>query len=162
MATRVWPDPLSDVSSASRTAATGFLLVGNDDRRSAHLIAALRAPCRRFKDGNQAVAYLLGRGPFADRARYPLPQAILLDLDHPGIPAMEPVDRCLLPPALRFIPLIFLKNSFSIDDLRDAYARGAVSCVEFPRDAAAAERVAEGLRRYWLTCNLPPLKRSAR
>jgi len=34
-------------------------------------------------DGGQAVEYLAGAGPFADRARHPLPALILLDINMP-------------------------------------------------------------------------------
>ena len=37
------------------------------------------------RDGEQAVAYLKGEGPFADRQAHPLPELVLLDLSLPGI-----------------------------------------------------------------------------
>lgn len=160
MPTRLWSVPSS--SSAGRQEPppepTGFLLVDSDPRRARRLMSALQAPCRLMKDGNEAIAYLLGVARFADRRRYPVPQAILLDLDHPGSPSLDLFHRSILSPALRLIPMIVLKNSFSAAELQEAYRQGAVSCVEFPVDDVAASRVASGLRRYWLGCNLPPAK----
>ena len=37
------------------------------------------------RDGEQALAYLQGEGPFADRQAHPFPQLVLLDLSLPGI-----------------------------------------------------------------------------
>ena len=41
------------------------------------------------RDGEQALAYLQGEGPFADRQAHPLPQLVLLDLSLPGIDGFE-------------------------------------------------------------------------
>ena len=35
-------------------------------------------------DGREAIDYLAGRGPYADRVRHPLPDILLLDLKMPG------------------------------------------------------------------------------
>src|SRR5690348_422550 len=37
------------------------------------------------EDGNGVIAYLTGRGEFADRERYPIPDLLLLDLKMPEI-----------------------------------------------------------------------------
>src|SRR5579872_6413767 len=44
------------------------------------------APCslQAVANGNQAVVYLSGAGPYADRQAYPLPALVLLDLSMPG------------------------------------------------------------------------------
>ena len=41
------------------------------------------------RDGEQALAYLQGDGPFADRQAHPFPQLVLLDLSLPGIDGFE-------------------------------------------------------------------------
>jgi two-component system response regulator len=40
-------------------------------------------------DGEQAIAYLKGEGPFGDRKAHPLPDLLLLDLWLPGIDGFE-------------------------------------------------------------------------
>src|SRR5438045_2595978 len=37
------------------------------------------------EDGEQAIDYLSGRGPYADRGKYPLPQLLLSDLKMPKV-----------------------------------------------------------------------------
>ena len=41
------------------------------------------------RDGEQALAYLKGEGPFANREAHPFPQLVLLDLSLPGINGFE-------------------------------------------------------------------------
>jgi len=162
MATRVWPF-LSLAGAWSGTSArnrmpesTGFLLLEADRDRAQRLVRALQSPCTLFEHGNEAMSYLLGHAPFSDRAKHPLPQAILVDLEHPRHSGLELLQWTRLTPSLRLIPVIVLKNAFSAADLQEAYTAGAVSCIEYPADELAAARVAEGLKRYWLGCNLPP------
>jgi len=60
------------------------------------LIAARKAPeavsFHIVRDGEQALAYLKGEGPFADRHAHPFPNLILLDLSLPGISGFEVLD----------------------------------------------------------------------
>lgn len=162
MSTRVWPlfsaqnDSPVRPPSGPRQERGGFLLLEADRTRARRLLSALHSPCAFFEEGGPALGYLLGEGPYRDRETYPLPQAILLDLEHPAHEGMELIRTTRLVPALRLIPLVVFKESFSAEELQEAYANGAVSCIEFPVDDDAASRIAEGLRRYWLDCNLPP------
>ena len=162
MTTRVWPlSSLLDGSAKSgrdrRPESTGFLLLEADRGRAQRLVRALQSPCALFEDGNEAMNYLLGKGPFSNRTKHPLPQAILVDLEYPEHSGFELLQWTRLTTALRLIPVIVLKQAFSAADLQEAYREGAVSCIEFPADEGTAARVAEGLKRYWLGCNLAPL-----
>jgi CheY-like chemotaxis protein len=163
MTMRVWPLlPISGGTSRKsapdrKRETTGFLLLESDPRLAKRLRLALQSPCALFEDESEAMRYLLGQGPFGDRAKHPLPQAILVDLEHPEHSGMELLQWIRLTPALRLIPVIVMKQAFSATDLHVAYTQGAVSCIEFPADDAEAARVAEGLKRYWLGCNLPPI-----
>ncbi len=44
---------------------------------------------RHLGDGRQAVDYLAGAGPFADRTRHPLPELLFLDLKIPRLNGHE-------------------------------------------------------------------------
>ena len=46
-------------------------------------------PVQVVSDGQEAIAYLKGEGPFSDRAKYPLPIVVLLDLNMPRISGEE-------------------------------------------------------------------------
>lgn len=51
--------------------------------------ARLKAPVQVAVDGQQALDYLQGLGKYADRARYPLPDIIFLDLKLPYVHGFE-------------------------------------------------------------------------
>jgi len=42
--------------------------------------AGLPNPIQVVSDGQEAISYLKGEGRYSDRAQYPLPMAVLLDL----------------------------------------------------------------------------------
>ncbi len=168
MATLGWPLFSRSGGSSGKSSRdqepekAGFLLLESDRTRAQRLMPALQAPCTHFEDESEATRFLLGQGPFSDRCRHPLPQAILVDLEHPEHFGMELLQWTRLTPALRMIPVIVLKQAFTATELQMAYTQGAVSCIEFPADETAAARVAEGLERYWLGCNLPPFPKRAK
>ncbi len=43
----------------------------------------IQDPFQLITDGEQAIAYLSGQGPYADQQRFPIPCLILLDLNLP-------------------------------------------------------------------------------
>lgn len=70
--------------------ASVFLLVedSEDDvffMQRAFRRAGLKNPLMVVNDGEQAIEYLSGQHAFADRARYPFPDLIFLDLKMPGL-----------------------------------------------------------------------------
>src|SRR6266852_2272704 len=70
------------------------LHVDDDSNDTLLLQAAARKAGARFTllnvpDGEQAMTYLSGMGPYADRSRYPLPALIILDLKMPRLTGVE-------------------------------------------------------------------------
>ncbi len=84
---------------------------------------------RHVADGGQAIDYLAGRGPYADRARFPLPDLLLLDLKMPVHTGHEVLDWLRLQPALHAVRVYVLTSSDEPGDRRrakDAGARGYI------------------------------------
>jgi len=90
-------------------------------------------------DGQAAVEYLNGAGRFADRALFPLPDVMVLDLKMPRMNGFD-VLRWLRLQNLKELMVIVLSSSMLMDDVQTAKALGAQHYVvkELPLDTAAA------------------------
>jgi CheY-like chemotaxis protein len=76
-------------------------------------------------DGREAQAYLAGEGPYADRARHPLPDFVLLDLKLPRMGGLEVLEWMKSVPALAGLPAFILSSSSEKSDVDHARALGA-------------------------------------
>src|SRR5207237_9756647 len=74
--------------------------------RRAFTAAKLTTPLFAVRDGEEATAYLSGTGKYANRAEYPLPNLILLDLKMPRLDGFDFLDWLRQQPQLKAIPLI--------------------------------------------------------
>jgi CheY-like chemotaxis protein len=77
-------------------------------------------------DGREAMDYLGGVGEFADRAKHPLPDVVLLDIKMPRVGGFEFLDwlRHKAPPELHALPVIIMSSSDDPGDIRRAYEMG--------------------------------------
>jgi CheY-like chemotaxis protein len=109
-----------------------------------------------FADGQQALDYLLPQGPQADGGARRAPDLILLDMQLPGLPGCEVLQRLRSAPQFRGVPVVVLTTSAEIDDVRAMYAAGANTYIEKPQDVGRFAEVLRTIRLYWLhTARLP-------
>ena len=76
-------------------------------------------------NARQAMAYLQGEGPYADRAQYPLPGLILLDLKLPRISGLDLLAWIRQQPHWRELPIVVCSGSVHNADLEQARQLGA-------------------------------------
>ena len=74
------------------------------------------APVLHVEDGRQAMDYLAGRGAYADRARFPIPDLLLLDLKMSFHTGHEVLEWLRGQPELRSLRVYVLTSS---DEPRD-------------------------------------------
>src|SRR4051812_43318641 len=125
-------------ASAARAASPMTVSHIDDDANDTALLqAAARAANLQFQlynleDGDQAIAYLSGSGVYSDRAMYPLPSLILLDLKMPRATGFEVLKWIRGHPELGQLPVVVLSGSELHEDVRRAYLGGANSYLVKP------------------------------
>lgn len=144
------------------TSASPVILLVEDDPddvfflRDAFAKNGMPGAPRVVRDGEEALAYLLGQGPYADRSLHPLPALVLLDLKLPRASGHEVLERRRQRPELMRIPVVVLTSSESDDDTERAYAAGANSYLVKPVSSAAQAGMVKTLLEYWLGLNKAP------
>lgn len=106
-------------------------------------------------DGDGALEYLEGRGPYADRAAFPLPTLMLLDLKLPRRSGLEVLEAIQHHPLRSRIAVVVLTGSKQSSDVDRAYALGANSYLVKPISPQALGELVGALGLYWLTKNEP-------
>jgi CheY-like chemotaxis protein len=106
--------------------------------------------------GQQALDYLLGHSDFADRAQYPFPDLILLDLNMPGIDGFDVLKRIKETPIIKRIPVVILTSSKEEGDRALSYDIGANSYLVKPVAFSGFIDVVRQIEDYWLTLNAAP------
>jgi CheY-like chemotaxis protein len=86
--------------------------------------AGFTHPLRVVIDGQQALDYLEGRGDYADRAQFPLPGLILLDLKLPYVMGLEVLRWIRQRPEFNPIPVAVLTSSQHDSDLAATHRLG--------------------------------------
>lgn len=118
--------------------------------------AGITHPLRVVRDGQAAIDYLSGAGEFSDRAQWPLPCLILLDLKLPLRDGFEVLAWIRQQPQLQLIPVIVLTSSAREADVDQACLLGANSFLVKPSDLKERAELARALNEYWLRHNRMP------
>lgn len=85
-------------------------------------------------DGQQVIDWLSGKHQYSDRAKYPLPYCVLLDLKMPIKTGFEALEWIRHQKAFQKLPAIVLTSSDDQKDLKRAYDLGATTYfVKSPR-----------------------------
>lgn len=108
------------------------------------------------EDGEAALDYIFGRGAFADRAQFPVPDLVLLDLRLPRVDGLEVLRHVKNHPTLHTIPIVVLTTSDAERDVTAAYQYHANSFVTKPVNFQRLLQLIKDLGIYWLAWNKPP------
>lgn len=101
-------------------------------------------------DGERAICYLMGREPFADRKKHPLPAVVLLDLSLPMRSGFEVLEWLRRQPQFEAIPVLVFSASLRMDDRRRAKELGATEYLLKPSSGAQFLDMARRLKNTWL------------
>ena|SRR5215471_956520 len=124
--------------------------------RKAFEKGGLLNPLQVVKNGEEAVAYLKGEGKFSDRAKYPLPQLLIVDLKMPLMDGFEVIQWVRQQPNLAPMRIVVLTSSDHIKDVNRAYRLGANSFLVKPDEFEHYLETCNNIRHYWLGMDQAP------
>jgi DNA-binding response OmpR family regulator len=117
--------------------------------------AGIDCEIKRVADGEEAIAYLMGKDEFADRGQFPLPQLILLDLKMPHLSGFDVLQWRRENDKIRTVPVVVLSSSNHDLDLVRAYELGVNSYLIKPVSFDSLVSIVKALSDYWLRLNTP-------
>jgi CheY-like chemotaxis protein len=138
------------------------ILLVEDERNDVFLLqyafeaAGIVHPLQVVEDGQEAIEYLSGTGKYADRAQYPMPCLVLLDLKLPVKSGHDVLRWIQQQPGLPLLLVIVLSSSRDRDDVDTAYQLGARSYLVKPLSMSKRLELAEAIKHYWLQLSVLP------
>jgi CheY-like chemotaxis protein len=112
--------------------------------------AGLTNPVQFVRNGLLAIDYLSGTGDFSDRAKYPLPCLIFLDLHLPGKSGLEVLTWIRKQPELEPVIVVLLTASKEEAAIATAYSIGANSYLVKPATTESLTVLLKALDLYSL------------
>ena len=145
----------------------GHILVAEDDPTDAYFFerafkrAGLPVALHFVGDGQEVLDYLAGAGQFADRARYPLPHLVLLDLHMPKLDGFEVLERVRRQPRHNGLALVIFSSSGEPRDMTRAYKLGANDYLVKPHSMQELMTLVGQFKKYWLEASVDHGRKAA-
>jgi CheY-like chemotaxis protein len=139
----------------SNAKKTIIILIADDDAEDRMLVkdaldeGRLKNDIHFVENGEELVDYLHNRGKFEDKAKFPTPGLILLDLNMPKKDGREALKEIKADPHLRLIPVVVLTTSKAEEDILRTYDLGVSSFITKPVTFTALVDVMKTLSKYW-------------
>ena len=104
----------------------------------------------RVIDGEQGLRYLKGEGAFADRAVFPFPALVLLDIKMPRCDGFEVLER-LKEDKTWMVPVVVLSGSALPEDKKRARKLGATDYLVKEQTFDGAMGIVKSIQKKWLS-----------
>ncbi|HXS68697.1 MAG TPA: response regulator [Candidatus Polarisedimenticolia bacterium] len=143
------------------------ILIADDDENDALALrkalsqAGVKNPVAIVGDGKQVIAYYKGAEAYADRAKYPIPGILLLDLKMPQLGGLEVLEWLHATQQTKDILIVILSGYSELENIRRGYALGARSFLPKPCHADDIQGLIRAYPNYWETHEMPQILPSA-
>jgi len=111
--------------------------------------AGVLNPIFVVRDGAEALAYMQGTGRYADRATYPLPGIVLLDLKMPGVDGFELLRWKRTQPQLKNTLMVAVSSYDGVYSINLAYESGADTFLSKPLTNEDVSNLFTAFEDYW-------------
>jgi CheY-like chemotaxis protein len=133
------------------------VLLVDDDNDERHVFATalkrtgLNADLFEATDGYAAINYLLGNEPYANRAKFPHPDLVFLDLKMPGLDGFDVLSEIRTKLGLQNLPVIVFTNSSAKKDGVSAYSSHASAVHQKPFEFDDLVSMLQSVIPLWVT-----------
>ena len=134
---------------------TNTILIADDSEEDVELLLwSLRNngiinPVQIVRDGKQAMEYLFGHGPYADRKQFPFPGILLLDLRMPNMDGFEVLALLGKDPQFRRMLIVVLTGHDERHFITRAYDLGANSFLTKPVYDVELHNLIDFFKGWW-------------
>jgi CheY-like chemotaxis protein len=146
----------------SRTAEKSVILLvedGEDDillTRQAFARARIANPLFVVTSGQEAISYFEGRGQFANRSEFPVPDLVLLDINMHNGDGFTVLRWVRAHKGLKTLRIVMLTTSDETEDIDKAYLLGANSYIVKPSTLENFSEIMGVAVRFWFEQNVAP------
>ena len=102
-------------------------------------------------NGEQAIEYLSGLGPYADRTLHPLPDLVLLDINMPKVSGLEVLEWIRQEPRFKSLPVVILTSSSRLEDREKAQHLAIDDYLLKPSDPRKLVELVKSMQERWLS-----------
>lgn len=109
-----------------------------------------------LSDGEQALNFIFGKGPFSNRKVEDKPKVILLDLKMPKVDGLQVLKAIREDERTKMIPVVIMTSSGEEKDIVATYASGVNAYVVKPVGFDNFSKAVAELGMFWLLVNQSP------
>ena len=137
------------------------ILVAEDNEDDAFILesslkrAGLPRPTYVCQTGEQVLEYIQGHGMFSDRAKYPFPRMLILDIKMPILSGLEVLCWVRAHPHCAVIPTIILTSSAHPNDVSEAFRNGVNAYFTKPATPDEMQDLIVLIHQFWAASVLP-------
>lgn len=123
--------------------------------RRAFRAIGMKNPVQILTDGDKVLDYLRGEAEFCDRAKYPFPSVLFLDIKMPRVDGFGVLEWLRDHQQCKVIPTIMFSSSEQPEDVERAYQLGANAYFVKPVSSAELEDMMRYAYEFWARCAKP-------
>lgn len=130
--------------------------------RALRKILAIGATVNVVASGDEAIAYMIGEGKFADRKEFPFPSLVITDLNMEDGDGFDVLEFMQANPGWSVVPRIVYSSSDDDDDVRTSFMLGASAYHQKPGQTEGTEKLLREILEYWASSHVPPVDETGR